>query len=552
MKNLTLSASLIALTVATTPLAFAAQQPDAGRTVQELKGGAPVLAPQGNAPVIQAPVTPKRTAGGKQVVVTSVEITGNSRLTTPELLAVIGNVNGQKLDMAAMKELADKITAYYHTKDYPFAKAYVPAQSLKGGKLEITVVEGRYGSLKVVGTDTRTVAAQKFLNALQSGQVIEGSRLERTSLLLDDQPGYTFIPTIRPGTASGTGDLTVKMSPDKKIGGSVGVDNHGNRYTGRIRGTADAYINSPFMFGDRATISSIYTEENMWYGSANYSAPLGYSGLRGNVGYAQTYYELGKQFSALEAHGTAKIASTGLTYPIIRSQQTNLNIAATYQHKWLKDEQSVAGTEDSKNSDVLPISLNFDNRDKLGGGGVTYGALTWTHGLLDLDSSLRATDISTAKTNGVFNKLNVDVARLQATPINKLTIFGRAAGQLSADNLDSSEDFGLGGPDGVRAYPSGEGYGDEGWMAQVEARYAATDNVSPYAFYDHGSIRANHKKWTNGNEIRQIGGPGVGVRANYKGWSADASAAWRTTGGKPQSDNKDNIPQMWVKLGYAF
>ncbi len=552
MKQFTLSVSVFALTVAVSPLAFAQQAPDAGRTIQQLNTGAPTLPAQGNAPVIEKPATPKREHGGKQITVTSVAITGNSRIGTPELLVALGDVNGKSYDMAGMKELADRISAYYHAHDYPFAKAYIPAQSLKGGKLEIAVVEGRFGNVTVEGTDDRASAAQQFLGSLKSGDVIEGKKLERASLLLDDQPGYSFMPTIRPGSATGTGDLTVKMKPEEKFGGRVGMDNHGNRYTGRIRATADAYVNSPFLFGDRAAISTIYTQENMWYGNANYSAPLGYSGLRGNVGYAHTYYELGKEFDSLDAHGTAKIASMGLTYPIIRSQQSNLNLSAGYQRKWLKDQQDSTGTDNSKSSDVIPVGMSFDHRDSLGGGGVTYGNVTWTHGVLDLDQNLTATDRTTANTRGAFDKLNVDVARLQATPINKLTVFGRAAGQVSKDNLDSSEDFGLGGADGVRGYPSGEGYGDEGWMAQVEARYAVTENISPYAFYDYGSIRTNHKTWTSGDNTRQIAGTGVGVRATYKNLSADASAAWRTTGGKPQSDSKNDLPQLWVKVGYTF
>ena len=49
--------------------------------------------------------------------------------------------------------------------------------------------------------------------------------------------------------------------------------------------------------GDQLSLRSLYTEEGMWYGSLDYSLPLGGSGLRGKVGYAHTYYELGKEFA---------------------------------------------------------------------------------------------------------------------------------------------------------------------------------------------------------------------------------------------------------------
>ena len=76
---------------------------------------------------------------------------------------------------------------------------------------------------------------------------------------------------------------------------------------------------------------------------------------------------------------------------------------------------------------MIPLTLAFDRRDGLGGGGVTYGSLGYTTGELDLDAKLRTADGTTAQTQGSFNKWNLDLARIQATPINGLTLFGRVS-----------------------------------------------------------------------------------------------------------------------------
>lgn len=55
-----------------------------------------------------------------------------------------------------------------------------------------------------------------------------------------------------------------------------------------------------------------------------------------------------------------------------------------------------------------------------------------------------------------------------------------------------------------------------------------------------------------GDNVRSIGGAGLGIRAAYKGWDADLSAAWRTIGGDPESDTKDSMPVLWIRLGYRF
>jgi hemolysin activation/secretion protein len=303
-------------------------------------------------------------------------------------------------------------------------------------------------------------------------------------------------------------------------------------------------------------VRSLFSDEGMWLGSLGYSLPLGSSGLRGNVGYSHTYYELAKDFANLGATGTAKVASLGVTYPLIRSQKANLNLAVTYQQKKLNDKQQSTNTDDSKSSDSLPIALNFDRRDGLWGSGISYGSLAYTTGRVKLGSVLENTDRTSGQnTRGGFDKWNLDIARVQATPVADLTLFARVSAQWTGKNLDSSEGFSLGGANGVRGYPGGEGNGDEGWMAQLEIRYAM-GTFNPYAFHDSGRVKINADPGSlavapNPNH-RSIGSFGVGSRYTEGNINVDASLAWRSHGGQPQSDTADRTPRAWVTVGYKF
>ena len=523
--------------------------PDAGRVLQQ------------QAPVIEAPKaspgvkieTPKLTsvpAGGVQVTIQSVTIQGNTLFPEAKLLTAVGDVSGKSYDAAGLRELANRVSAFYHQAGYPFARAYLPPQGMQEGVLRIDVVEGRYGKVQAHGDAKLTDAAQRFLAPLHPGSVIQSAQLERVSLLMDDLPGVRVAPIIRPGQEVGTGDLAVEIERTSKYTGEVGLDNHGNRYTGRARARANLDINSPFLLGDQINIRSLYTEEGMWFGNLAYSMPLGVSGLRGQVSYTHTYYQLGKSVSALDANGTADVYSAGLSYPILRSQKTNLTLSATYQYKKLNDRRGAVGTSNDKSSDTLPVTLSFDTRDQLGGGAVTYGAVTWTPGKLKLDHTLSSVDAVSARSEGSFNKVNLDLARIQAVT-NKLNLFARMSAQWADQNLDSSEKFGLGGPTGIRAYPVGESYGDQGWLAQFEVRYAVGAFV-PYAFYDAGWIKTNSKPWTNADNKRSIGGYGAGVRFVKNQWSADAAVAWRSYGGRPESDTADRQPMGWITGAYKF
>ncbi len=533
-------------------MAFAggAIQPDAGRTIQEI--APPPTPPKPSVDInIKAPDVSTSEAGGVKVVVKKVLIEGNTVFDNETLLNVLGDITGKSYDLAGLKQLANQITTYYRNQGYPFARAIIPAQAMEDGLVKIEVIEGRYnGSIKVFGDDKLVNGGQKFLNDLKQGDVIENKKLERAMLILSDQPGFSISPLMSPGDEVGTANLEVNLIREPKYGGQIGVDNFGNRFTGRARVHANLFANSQFLFGDQFLLNTLYTEEDLWSGALSYSLPVGGSGLRARLGYAHTYYELGKDFKPLDANGTAKITTAELSYPLLRSQAANIIIAATYQYKKLNDRQDAVNSSTNKHSNSIPISLNFDLQDQLWGGGVTYGAVSWTHGDLSLDSTLSAQDRITAKTEGSFDKFNLDIARIQALPAN-FSFYGSLAAQAALDNLDSSEKFGLGGINGVRAYPSGEGFGDEGYLARLELRYALKQ-FTPYAFYDAGSVRINHDRFDTSKNRRSISGTGLGLRYDSAHWAVDGSVAWQGAGGDPTSDTKDHNPMYWLGGQYKF
>jgi hemolysin activation/secretion protein len=542
-----LLALIPALCAAVAPV-HAQQPPDAGQILQQLSPRE--LAPSKPGPVITLPAALPDTAlpGGTKVAVTAVRFTGNTVLTSEALLAGLGDFSGQSYDLAGLKALANRVADVYRAAGYPFARAYLPEQKLGGGELLITIVEGRYG--QVEGGEV-----QAWLAALKPGVVIESAVLERTTLILDDQPGIKTAPLMRPGQELGTGDLVVNAVRTPGFTGDVALDNHGSRYIGVYRATTSLRFDSPFMWGDQLTARALASDDNLRLGSLGYSAPLGASGLRGQVGYSHTAYELGKNFSNLNAKGTAKTSSLGMSYPILRSQQVNLNLSGVFQHKALNDKFGVS--DEDKKSDSLALSLGFDRRDNLGGGGITYGALVYSRGYLQLSSVLAAADsLSAQNTRSSFDKWNLDLARMQATSASGVTLFGRLSAQRAGKNLDSSEGYSLGGAQGVRAYSQGEGTGDEGYFVQLEARYQI-GSLAPYVFHDAGRVRvnANNAQLTNPSiaNSRSLAGSGLGVRYSEGPLSVDAALAWRTKGGRPADLNeRDEKPRAWVVGRYAF
>ena len=140
----------------------------------------------------------------------------------------------------------------------------VAQQTVADGMLQITVVEVRYGKISATGDARLAPAAQGFLAVLVPGSVIDSAGLERTTLILSDQPRLRTAPIVRPDQEVGTGDLVVQVSPTPAVKGELGLDNHGNRYTGEYRARANLQWDSPFMLGDQITLSGNVSDEGQW------------------------------------------------------------------------------------------------------------------------------------------------------------------------------------------------------------------------------------------------------------------------------------------------
>jgi len=545
MKHAFVSPLLLALLSAAPVVAQAQTLPDAGRLLQEQ---APRLLPPKESPgvKIDLPPAPITLPGGATVTLQTVTFTGNTVLTGTALQEVIADAIGQSLDLAGLRKLAERVSSHYRANGYPFALAYLPPQSMEDSRLIIAIVEGRYGAITALGNPELIGLANEFLSALKPSAVIESSVMERATLILDDQPGIKVAPLMRPGKEAGTGDLEVYVEREPGFSASLTGDNYGHRYTGEHRLTGSAQWDAPFMSGDQLTARFIRSENGMTMGNLGYSLPLGGSGLRANAGYSVMRYKL--HLTPADGNGEARVSSVGLSYPLIRSQQANLTFSIGLQHKDLDDVTSV--TINRTESDSVPLSLQFDRRDGFAGGGVTYGTLSFTAGRIALDATQKQAD--TFATAGRFDHWNLDLARIQALPDN-LSLYGRVSLQTAGKNLHSSEGFSLGGPSGVRAYPSGEGNGDEGWLTQVELRYAM-GAWSPYLFHDSGRVDINAKgpNPLTDNGHRSISGAGIGVRYQAGDWTLDAALAGRTHGGVQTADTADRGNHVWVTATTRF
>jgi len=322
--------------------------------------------------------------------------------------------------------------------------------------------------------------------------------------------------TLAPGEQVGTSDFIVDIAPGRRVTGSVEADNAGNRYTGAYRVGGSINLNNPNGIGDLLTLRLLASEGGLAYGRASYQAPLG-SAILG-VAYTHLRYQLGREFERLDADGTANIFSAFGSYPLVRSRDANLYALVGADLKLLEDRIGLVSAESDKQVKVATIGFSGDSRDGLGGGGWNSYSAGLSIGNLDIQSPTeRAADALTARSDGGFSKVQASIARLQSIS-GPLSLYASLRGQIAFDNLDSSEKMALGGAYGVRAYPEGEAYGDEGYVATLEARLtlsrwaaALPGQLQLIGFADVGEVKYSDNPWFAGSNHAARSGFGAGL-----------------------------------------
>lgn len=521
---------------------------------------------------------------GQKVLIKRIRFTGATQLASEaELQAVVADAIGKELDFSGIQQLAAKVTGFLKGKGHFLARAYLPHQDLTDGVLEMVLLEGRLdgrnGKTKpfVLVPDTKAplrINPERIeaiaANSMVAGATAREEDIERPMLLINDLPGIAARASLEPGEEADSTRVIVTAQEGPLFGGSVWVDNYGNRDTGDLQTNFSLELSDPLRIGDRLGVTGTHTE-GLNLARLAYGLPIGSQGLKLNASITGMEYEIirgtGKT-AGLE--GTSITTNLGLSYPFIRSRNANLYGSFGYTGKALKDE-SLAGTLRDKRLDSWSIGLSGDRLDGFAGGGVNSGNITLSTGELDLSRNAAdaASDRSTYGSQGSFNKLGYGLSRLQRLP-GAFTLFANFAGQYTGDNLDSSEKFILGGPYGVRAYPGSEAMGDSGWLANLELRYDLPSgtpwgNLQFATFVDTGYITLHSDAkglpiaTATGRNSYALSGWGVGANlVKYGshsvrfGWASKiGSNPGRSVSGL-DADSRNDKSRVWLQASIWF
>lgn len=557
---------LLAAVLALASLAVQADPvvPDAGSMLQQIQ---PVTPPKpsssGTGLTIQGPNAVKL-PDSAPFEVKSIRISGNDKIDTATLHALVADAEGKSITLSQLGELADRITAYYHEHGYPLARAYIPAQSIQSGVVRIEVIEAKYDKIQLdnrSGVDDGLLRGT--LDSLYSGQTIDQAGLDHTLLLMSDIPGLAVNSTLKPGGRVGTSDLQVGVDSAQRVTGNLVVDDYGNRYSGRTRAGGTVNWLNPLRHGDVLSLSGSTAGSGLNYGRLSYETLVNGRGTRLGAAYSALDYELSGSLSALNAHGTAQVGSAWARHPLVRSRDFNLYGQIQYDSLELRDRIDTSAIKTYRHLDTGTVSLSGDARDSLLSGGVNTWALAWTGGHVDFDNSdAQAADRVTARTQGAFSKWNANLSRLQRLT-QKDALYLAFAGQWAQDNLDSSRKMVVGGPYTVRGYDMGAVSGDSGYIGTAEIRHDLWSGLigqfQAVGFIDSAQVTVNQNPWSGSNNRATLSGAGAGLnwlgpKLHWVGASQLSARAFVATpvGPVPSLIGKTDDVRAWLEMGMGF
>lgn len=496
----------------------------------------------------------------------NIKFTGVTILGDMELRGMVEPFLNTPMTYEQMLEIGMVVEQYYRKNNY-LARAILPPQDLTDGVLTVEVIESVFSKVEIEQELADLPNTQAHVEAIieaqqKTGAPLNTKSLDRALALANDLPGMSVQGSLRQGREAGETELLLKMYQGRTRQAELTVDNAGSRSTGFMRVMASVTWFNPNDLADLLNVVAVHTRGSD-YARLAYSLPVGFDGWRMGLNTSIMNYEVvvGEQ-GMVGAVGRALTKGMEWIYPLLRADDRSATVTLAADAKQFQNTSAQGLVMSDYKAQVMSAQVAGFYRDLSPGGGTGTYSAQLTNGYINLDGSLsQQTDLNGPQTAGAFNKIRLNGTWQQALS-TQTSAFVSFTGQLADKNLDTSEKMQLGGMNGVRAYPTGEGSGSDGQLLQFELRHQLESGINLSTFYDWGQVWIQH-------DPNFPGGP-TNNRNTYKGFGASLGyttndgvsikATWaRKSGQNPNptqtgndQDGTRDRNRYWLQLTLPF
>lgn len=507
--------------------------------------------------------------------VESISDAGIDQVEVSRLLEELRKQHTEGFTVGQLQEAANAVTQLYRQRGLILALAIVPQQDIEDGVVVIRVLAGYLG--KVSTANNKDYSDELLTRPFDKlvGKAVQAGKVESALLKMNDVPGLDAFGVFRPGDEVGETELVLNAKTETPYEFVAIIDNHGVESTGKQRLIGSLVINNPTGNGDRLAITALQTLDptDSTYGALGYETTAFSPDFTLGFGFSTNDYAVDQSFAGVQTDGDTATASVYGRYAFTRSRNLNTYGSIDFSSKQADVDAQIPGQGEIFGKDKLSVfsfEAGFDSVDGYWGGGLNEGEFTYSVGLDDFANSMDSDGNGESLrqggsgefAGGDFDKVAFSLTRLQSVMPNHAFLL-RVEGQYSDDLLSSIEQFSMGGPNSVRAYPVSEYIRDSAVFTSIEWIMNAPGFANKAAFggrnwgevlqlsifLDYADGKKNDPQSFESRNV-EISGAGLGVKL-----VVNESLSLRLEAATPlssQDASDGDNPQYWLSMGFKI
>lgn len=494
------------------------------------------------------------------------EVTGNSLLPETVVQDTVSPFTGPHSSFETIQNALKALESRYVEAGYGTVRVFLPEQEVEAGRIKLTVIEAKVGSIKVEGNKhfgEDNIRAS--VPTLVEGGVPQMDDISASLRVANESGSKQTSLVFRPSPQDNQVDAVLRVADEDPLKLGLSLDNTGSKPTGVYR------------LGLLAQHSNLFGLDHI--GSVQVvTSPGHYSDVRiFGMGYRIPLYRLGGSIDL--AYGYSNVNSgtlntAGGDFGISGSGYIFSAKYNFYLPRWSLWEQKLAVGLDYRafQNKIVPV----------GGGGsivpdATVHPISATYSGLLRDELLELTGYITYAHNipggsdGTADDFNRPGGRLGAKGWydhwrygitfgyflpQQWTLRANFSGQYTNDLLISGEMFGIGGHDSVRGFLEREIANDRGHRGSIElytpdfgkSLGSSALRAQALVFYDAGQVIRN-RPLAGEQRSESIASAGLGLRLSYArnlNFKLDYGVVTQAGGTRKAGDGRLHGSLMWL------
>jgi hemolysin activation/secretion protein len=491
--------------------AMRALPPPGGTNLQQVK-------PQVSVPELGAPCREIR----------EIRFGGDTQHLPDDLERSLQNANaGRCLGVSDLEGILATLTKSYIDRGYITTRAYLPAQDLRSGVLEVTVVEGRIERFEVTGGSER---AQWIRGAFPAspGDLLNLRDLEQGIDQVNSLAANNAKLDLRPGSAPGQTVVVVENPATFPVHLYTSLDNSGTSATGTDNASATVTFDSLIGLNELLSVTkrqSVLPER--WDHKSDSTGlravlPFGYNTF--SVDASESNYT-----NVLRLPSGQSLASQGRTISksfsadrvVYRDQASRFSLSARVgtqsTRNWLGGEFLQVSSRDLSTLDLGASAFTQI------GGGIFNARLGYVKGLSAFGALRDADTLPDDLPHAQFRKLTLDLgfSRRFSVAERAFVWSSQFSGQHAYDTLYGTQQMLIGGGSSVRGFLNTVLSGDSGF-------YVRNELSMPWQLALQGGSTLSGRVYT-GFDVGRVSNRAGGVPSgSLSGATLGAAFQWKT------------------------